>query len=141
MRSTSTRVRRAMLLALALCVPALGGCRVECDFEPHCEGTVVMDCSVGVDQLVGRGSPVVYPCLEPAPLCVESRTGAGDSWEGNIHCAREPLTPCDESFATSCEGTVRVFCLGGYVSAQDCTNQNGTGRCGRRTPDGLVQCL
>ena len=141
MRSTSIRVRRTVFLALALCVPGLGGCRVECDFEPHCEGNVVMDCHVGVDQLVGRGSPVVYPCLEPAPLCVERRTDVRDSDEGRIHCARAPLTPCDEPFPPSCEGTVLVSCLGGYVSAQDCANQNGTGRCGRRTPDGLVQCL
>ncbi|WP_375766610.1 hypothetical protein NR798_33675 [Archangium gephyra] len=141
MRPTCSRVRRALRLALALCVPALGGCRVDCDFEPHCEGNVVMDCHVGIDQLVGRGSPVVYPCLEPAPLCVESRTGKRDSEGGSISCAREPLTPCDESFTDSCEGTVWVYCQGGYVSAQDCSNQAGTGRCGRRTPAGLLQCL
>jgi hypothetical protein len=41
----------------------------------------------------------------------------------------------------SCEVTVLVSCVGGYVSAQDCTNQSGTGRCGRRKPDGFVQCL
>lgn len=138
---TSSHVRRALLLALALCMPGLGGCRVECDFEPHCEGNVVMDCHVGIDQLVGAGQPVVYPCLEPAPLCVESRTGKRDGDGGSIHCARSPLTPCDEPFATSCEGTVRVYCQGGYVSAHDCANGNGTGRCGRRTPEGPAQCL
>ena len=141
MHPTSSRVRRALLLALALCVPGLGGCRVECDFVPHCEGNVVMDCHVGIDQLVGSGSPVVYPCLEPAPLCVERRTDKSSPDEGNIFCAREPLTPCDESFVSSCEGTVWVYCQGGYVSAQDCSNQAGTGRCGRRTPEGLPQCL
>ncbi|WNG59612.1 hypothetical protein F0U59_36520 [Archangium gephyra] len=137
----SIRVRRALLLALVFCVPGLGGCRVECDFEPHCEGNVVMDCHVGVDQLVGRGQPVIEPCLEPAPLCVESRTGERDSAGGSIYCARSPLTPCDEPFPDSCEGTVLVTCLGGYVSAYDCTNDNRTGRCGRRTPEGPVQCL
>lgn len=141
MRPTSIQIRPALLLALALSVPGLAGCRVDCDFEPHCEGNVVMDCQIGVDQLVGSGAPVVYPCLEPAPLCVERRTKKSSPDESNIFCARDPLTPCDEPFATSCEGTVLVSCQGGYVSAQDCTNQAGTGRCGRRTPDGLLQCL
>lgn len=141
MRPISIHVRRALLLALALSVPGLGGCRVKCEFEPHCEGNVVMDCQVGIDQLVGPGQPVVYPCLEPAPLCVERRMDKRTADEARIFCAREPLTPCDQPFATTCEGTVMVFCHGGYVSAQDCSNQAGTGRCGRRTPDGLVQCL
>ncbi len=141
MRSPSILVRPMLLLTLALAVPTLGGCRVACEFEPRCEGNVVMDCSVGIDQLVGSGTPVVYPCLEPAPLCVERRVDSRSMDEARVLCAREPLTPCEQPFATSCEGTVLVFCHGGYVSAQDCTNQSGTGRCGRRTPDGLFQCL
>jgi hypothetical protein len=136
-----TRFRRVLLLALAFSAPGLWACKVDCDFEPHCEGNVVMDCSIGVDQLVGSGSPVVYPCLEPAPLCVERRTPRSSPDGSRFFCARSPLTPCEESFVTSCEGTVLVSCVGGYVSAQDCADQNGTGRCGRRKPDGFVQCL
>jgi hypothetical protein len=135
------RVPRVLLLVLAFSAPGLWACRVGCDFEPHCEGNVVMECSVGVDQLVGSGSPVVYPCLEPAPLCVERRTLVNSPDGARFYCARSPLTPCDETFVASCEGTVRVSCVGGYVSAEDCTHQPGTGRCGRHRPDGPVQCL
>jgi hypothetical protein len=141
MRPIAPRARFALLLVLALCVPGLPGCRVGCDFEPHCEGNTVMECQVGIDQLVGSGTPVVYPCLEPAPLCVERREGQPAFGDDRFFCARAPLTHCDASFVTSCEGTVLVSCQGGYVTAQDCTNQAGTGRCGRRTPDGLMQCL
>jgi hypothetical protein len=141
MRPTAPRVRRAFLLALALCVPALPGCRVDCGFEPHCEGNTVWECEIGVDQLVGSGSPQVYPCLEPAPVCVERREGLPVSSDDHFFCAREPLTECDPTLAPSCEGTLLVSCRGGYVTAYDCTNASGTGRCGRRTPDGFVQCL
>lgn len=141
MRPTAPRARRAFLLTLALCVPGLAACRVGCDFEPHCEGNTVMECSIGVDQLVGSGSPTVYPCLEPAPLCTGRRVDTPGGDEARFFCARAPLTPCEPSTAPSCEGTVLVSCQGGYVTAQDCTNQSGTGRCGRRVPDGLMQCL
>jgi hypothetical protein len=133
-------VKGALLQAAVFSALGLCACRVECDFEPHCEGNVVMDCVSGVDQLVGPGEPVVYPCLEPAPLCVE-RSTRGSAGDARFFCARSPLTPCDASFVSTCEGTILVSCLGGYVSAQDCTNQPLTGRCGRRTPEGPVQCL
>jgi len=130
-----------LLLALALAAPGLTACTTDCGFEPRCEGNTVMDCTYGVDQLVGRGSPVVYPCLEPAPLCVEGRQPRSSPAETVFFCAREPLTPCDATFTPRCEGTVSVFCRSGYVSAQDCTNLSGTGRCGQRTPERPPECL
>ena len=100
-----------LLLALALAAPpGLTACTQDCGFEPHCEGNTVMDCTYGVDQLVGRGSPVVYPCLEPAPLCVEGRLPSGSPDSPDFFCAREPLTSCDDTFTPRCEGTVHVFC-------------------------------
>ena len=98
-----------------------------------------MECEYGIDQLVGAGSPRVYPCLEPSPVCVERREEAHVSSEDQFFCARSPLTPCDASFVSSCEGaTIRVSCQGGYVAAEDCTNEAGTGRC--VSNGGFVQC-
>jgi hypothetical protein len=133
--------RPLLVHALALAAPGLAACTTDCGFEPRCEGNTVMDCTYGVDQLVGRGSPVVYPCLEPAPLCVEGRLPNASPDAPDFFCAREPLTPCDDAFAPRCEGTLHVFCQGGYVSAQDCTNGSGTGRCGQRTPELPPGCL
>jgi hypothetical protein len=134
---------RLLLPTLLALTPALQSCKVDCGFEPHCDGNVAMDCSVGVDQLVGKGTPVITPCVEPAPLCTPRNASEGRStWgEPRVLCARAPLTPCDASFTDSCEGTLRVYCLGGYVTAEDCTDFPGTGRCGQRLPDGPITCL
>ena len=130
MRLFPIRCRPVLLLCLLSAPAVLGGCVGDCGFEPHCEGDTVMECEYGVDQLVGAGSPNIHPCLEPAPVCVERREEARSSSQDRFFCARSPLTPCDGSFVATCEGeTLYVFCQGGWVVAEDCTNQAGRGRC------------
>ena len=133
-------LRRLLALSLLAGTAPLGGCVRECEVKPQCQGDTVRECRYGIDQLVGAGTPVTYTCAEPAPRCVEARTKSVS--EDRFFCARAPLTECDDSFASTCEGaTVHVFCLNGYVSAEDCTHQPGTGRCGPLSSGGPVQCL
>ncbi len=128
-----------LLLCLLSATSLTWGCLRDCGFTPHCEGNTVMECEYGVDQLVGAGSPSIYPCLEPSPVCVERREELRSTSDDQFYCARSPLTECDSSFADTCEGvTLHVFCRGGYVVAEDCTNQAGTGRC--VSSGGYTQC-
>lgn len=157
MRPLSRRVRRLLALAVLSGATALGGCTSDCGFKPHCEGNTVMECRYGVDQFVGAGQPVVYACAAAAPVCVEARTqdsSEGDSLavfdddsraygsEDTFLCAREPLTECDASFVSACEGaTLHVLCRRGYVTVEDCTNGSGSGRCGAYASGQPVRCL
>lgn len=137
MPAFSSRCRTTLLLTLVSTSAALQGCLRPCEFKPHCEGNTVMECEYGIDQVVGAGEPRVYPCLDPAPVCVERREGTYT--HDQFFCARSPVTPCESSFADTCEGeTIHVFCAGGYVAAEDCSNQAGLGRC--FASGGFVRC-
>lgn len=101
---------------------ATAGCN-ECDFEPRCEGNVMVTCG-GIDQQVGR-KVSRSACSAPNPVCVNGPYG--------LFCARSAKPVCTPPSmpgqVSRCEGQTELRCLsgvtpeggsGGYEVALDC---------------------
>lgn len=117
-------------LAVAYAV-GTSSCKNECDFTERCDGQTREICG-GVDQIVNRRVERVA-CGAPNDACVAISSNV-------TACVRGPVTPCDDSFASRCEGSLRVYCSvspfftpvdfpARFIAAEDCSARSAGGRC------------
>jgi hypothetical protein len=138
-------LRLALVLVAGASFASVQGCACadECDVgTARCVDDVTLEtCFLPGPDSFAPVSPTVIDCRAPNAACVEL---PGDQ----AACVLEERTPCDEAFTAHCDGTRVLFCAygeegtSGFVAANECADQPGTGRCGE-APDapGSAVCL
>ena len=138
--------RRAPFLSCAALVVVhavlTSSCRNQCDFSERCDGQTREICG-GVDQIVNRRVERV-PCNAPNDACVEISSSV-------TACVRGPVMPCDETFRSRCEGSLRLYCSASpffapvafparFIAAEDCSARSAGGACVTDTTQGAAIC-
>jgi hypothetical protein len=140
-RRPSRAVLAVTFLLAVTVVPNLSGCN-DCDFQPRCEGNVMVTCG-GIDQQVGRSEKRV-PCGGLNPVCGKQLDSYGVVC---VTAAKPSCTPKTEGLSgppSRCDGQIQLTCHaatteeggpGGYEVAMDCGIVHSS-----KDPPGSYEC-